>query len=48
MNGDRSPCCNALTDKDSTGDRICTACGTIIDNYPEDKEDTHDGESSKG
>jgi hypothetical protein len=38
MNG-RSVCCNAHTIKDSTGDVVCTICGTIIDNYPEDKED---------
>lgn len=40
MNG-RSKCCDAHTVKDSTGDVICTACGLIMDNYP-DKDDTKD------
>ena len=35
--GDKSECCGAPIDKDATGDRICTACGTIMDNNP--KED---------
>jgi uncharacterized Zn finger protein (UPF0148 family) len=42
MNGN-STCCGAPTLKDSTGDVICMACGTIIDNYPPGKEDTDDG-----
>jgi hypothetical protein len=32
----RSTCCNALLLKDETGDRVCTVCGLIEDNYPED------------
>lgn len=36
---DKSQCCNAPIDQDSTGDRICTACGLIIDNYLEQEDD---------
>lgn len=42
MNGHRSICCNAPTDRDATGDVICIACGIIEDNYP--KEETQENE----
>jgi hypothetical protein len=35
-----SDCCEAVMVQDSSGDKICTACGLITDNYPEEaKED---------
>jgi hypothetical protein len=42
MNG-KSECCGAPLVQDETGDKICFACGTIQDNYP-NKEERKDGQ----
>lgn len=37
---EKSQCCDALIDKDATGDKICTVCGLIMDNYPKEETQT--------
>lgn len=36
---EKSECCDALIVQDSSGDKICTACGLILDNNPEEDKD---------
>ena len=45
MNGENTCCEGTPIVQDSSGDRICTGCGTIIDNYLE-KEDVKDDQNA--
>lgn len=39
MNGKNTCCEGTPIVQDSSGDKICTGCGTIIDNYPREEKD---------